>query len=389
MFITIRRTARPLVVCFLIAAFLNLVPAPPAGAVELGTKFPTVKVRPGDTQKFELNVSSGVRERVAIRVVSVPDKWAATLRGGGLEIGEVTLTDTERPFVVELEVKIPADATPGENRLQFEALAPSGRSNLEMVLNVSDNAVKPYEHTADFTKLVAASDQTFRFNVQIVNNTTRETSFALAAQGPDGWQTSAKPAAEEKASTVKVPANGQKMAVTVEADPPDDVSEGEYDVKLTALSDDNRPIEVPLKATVIGKATLAFATANERLNASGNAGNTSSVNLKVTNQGNAPLTAVKLNSTPPNKWTVTFEPSTIAQIGPNETVDVVAKVRPQGNAVAGDYALTLTATAAGQTKNLDVRYAVKTSSVWGFVGIGIIVAAIGGLLYVFRRYGRR
>jgi uncharacterized membrane protein len=37
----------------------------------------------------------------------------------------------------------------------------------------------------------------------------------------------------------------------------------------------------------------------------------------------------------------------------------------------------------------EFRIAVKTPIIWGWLGILIIIAACGGVYYLFRKYGRR
>jgi uncharacterized membrane protein len=39
--------------------------------------------------------------------------------------------------------------------------------------------------------------------------------------------------------------------------------------------------------------------------------------------------------------------------------------------------------------SVDLRATVKGSRTWGFIGLGLIVAAVIGVGYVFRRFGRR
>ncbi|MER3452570.1 MAG: hypothetical protein C4344_02495 [Acidimicrobiia bacterium] len=140
---------------------------------------------------------------------------------------------------------------------------------------------------------------------------------------------------------------------------------------------------------IVGRLALEFQTANQRLNARGGAGRTTSVTLVVRNTGSAPLQNVTFSSTPPSGWEVEFRPSSLPVVPPGESRTVVARIRPASSAVAGDYAVTLTASGGGKTQSVDLRFAVKTSGLWGFVGIAVIAAAIAVLLWVFRRFGHR
>ena len=62
---------------------------------------------------------------------------------------------------------------------------------------------------------------------------------------------------------------------------------------------------------------------------------------------------------------------------------MTARIRPDGDAVAGDYAVTLRASGSGQDKSLDLRFAVETSGWWGFLGLLIIAVAVAmGALFL-------
>lgn len=84
-----------------------------------------------------------------------------------------------------------------------------------------------------------------------------------------------------------------------------------------------------------------------------------------------------------------FEPEQIASVGAGESVPVTVRIQPAGNAVAGDYAVGITASAGGETSDLAIRYTVETSRWWGALGIAVIVVAFVILFFVFRRFGRR
>ena len=67
-----------------------------------------------------------------------------------------------------------------------------------------------------------------------------------------------------------------------------------------------------------------------------------------------------------------------------------AQIKPSGDAIAGDYNLTISATGdPSATDSMQIRYTVETSILWGVVGVALIVAVVGGVWWVFQRYGRR
>jgi uncharacterized membrane protein len=98
---------------------------------------------------------------------------------------------------------------------------------------------------------------------------------------------------------------------------------------------------------------------------------------------------VTLSATPPTDWEVTFTPELIDQVPPGEVARVNATITPSGDSVAGDYIVTITANVPEANSEIELRTTVKTSGLWGIIGLLLIVAALGGLGYVFRTYGRR
>ena len=55
----------------------------------------------------------------------------------------------------------------------------------------------------------------------------------------------------------------------------------------------------------------------------------------------------------------------------------------------GDYVATMEARTPEVNATAQFRIAVKTPMLWGWVGILVIVVAVGGVYYLFRKYGRR
>ena len=357
-----------------------------AGAFELSTDYPGVAVGPGEATSFALEVTSDRRERVDLSVVEAPQGWGTTLRGGGFEVSSV-FTDPESPPAIELEVRVPADATPGGYRVVVQGAGSGQTRTLDVNLNVAENVAGAFELTSEFASLRGKASDTYSYTLTLRNSSARAATFGLAATGPEGWIVDARPSGSTQATTVTVDA-GSTATLTVTADPPESVTADSYPLVVEATGA-GRTLTAELTAEVVGTFTMTFATADERLNARGSAGGTTSMALVVTNDGSAPLDAVTFSATPPSGWEVSFEPETIERIPPGEQATVTARIKPSGDAVAGDYDVSLTASSAGTTESIAIRYAVETSGLFGFLGITVIVLAIAGLLWVFRRYGRR
>lgn len=376
-----------------LAAGLLLAPPPATqaqrGGLQIRTNYPSVEVGAGKSVTLNLKVVAPSPRPVAIDVIETPPGWQATLRGGGFVIHGVFAQPEEEgstPPDIQLEVKVPPDTPPGDYRVVVRASG-GGTDTLPLGFRVSEKAQGAVTLTADFPTFRGASDATFTFKLTLSNNTPEKTSFNLSAQGPRGWKVTARPTAETRAATVTVEGGGTQQ-VEVEADPPDDTEAGSYEVKVLAEGG-GQSAEAPLTVEITGNISLELSTTTDRLNTDAVAGRTKDLQFEVRNNGTAPLRGVTLTATPPTGWEVTFSPDTVAEVEPGSRRRVTAKITPSGDAVAGDYNVTMTASAEGTTDTAELRVAVKTSRFWGFVGLLLILGTAYALVRVFRKYGRR
>jgi uncharacterized membrane protein len=381
------RAIRLFAAAALTGALALMTPVPSMAAPpQVTTAYPGVEVGPGQTTSFPLTVTATGRQRVGLSVTTAPDGWTTLLRGGGFVIDAV-YTDPTTPPDVQLDVQVPADAAEGTYQVAVRGSSAEGTSTLDLTITVSSSTAGSVELTTDFPVLNGASDATFPFDLTLTNNTPQAITFNLEAQGPDGWQVDARPSGQQQASTAKVDA-GSSTTITVTADPPDDVTAGQYPVAVRATGS-GQTAETSLEVDITGSFAMTLTTPDQRLNAEVSAGSSTPVTLVVSNDGTAPLSGVTFSSSPPTGWTVTFKPEGVQQIAPGQQARVQATIAPSGDAVAGDYMVTITARVQETSASADFRTTVKTSSLLGLVGIVLIVAAVGVLIYVFYRYGRR
>jgi uncharacterized membrane protein len=383
------RAVRVLIVAAVVTALGGLLPGASLAqaALSLTTPYPSVAVQPGQSVTFDLLVTAAGRQRVDLAVASQPDGWEVKLRGGGFEIDGV-FTDPDTPPDANAEVQVPAEAAEGTYQVSIRGTAQGATATLDLQIRVAASVENAITLTTDFPSQQGDSSTTFTFNLELSNNTPEEATFSFDASGPEGWQVSARPSGQTTAATVSV-AGGSSSTITVDADPPDDVPAGQYEVTVAVNGTGGRSAQIPLQVEITGSFSMSLTTPDQRLNAEAVAGRASTITLLVVNDGTAPLTDVSLSSSPPTDWEITFEPENVAQVAPGANARVQATITPAGDAVAGDYVLTITANSADVSESVDIRTTVKTSSFWGLIGILLILAAFGGLVYVFRRYGRR
>jgi uncharacterized membrane protein len=372
-------------------ALVLVVPQAPVSADDsllVTTPYPSVETQPGSTIKLTLAVASAVPEPVDLAVTGLEADWSATLRGGGFVIHEIT-SKPDNGASADLEIKVPVTATAGDHDLKVVATdATGGRSALDVVIAVEEQVDSGISLTADFPSLSGEPGGNFSYKLTVDNQTPIEQTFTFDPTAPQGWSVSASPAAEAKAQTLSIDA-GATATITVEATSPESADQGQYPIDVTVTGANGATGKITLEADVVGTPKLALGTADERLDVSGSADTEKRVPMIIANNGTAALEAVKLAGTAPKDWNVSFDPQQVDAIQPGETAQVTAIVTPSADAVAGDYSLTVRASAGSLSSNVDLRYSLAGSRTLGFVAIGVIAAAFAALAGVFVKFGRR
>jgi uncharacterized membrane protein len=357
-----------------------------AAGLTLTTSYPSVVVSPGTTVSFDLKVSTNDPNRVDLTLAGVPSGWTAELHGGGFVVGAVQ-TDGSTPTAVRLDVDVPTGAT-GTTRMTVTATSTGTTVQLPLDIKVEENAGGAVTVEPDYEALRGSADQSFTFNLNVANQKDEDLTYTSTAQGPVGWDVKVQLTGQSQAVSGTVKANGTSGA-TVSVTPADNAEAGTYPIQVTTtVGGEQFPLELSVEIT--GSYSMSLSTPNANLAAHGPAGSVTEQQFTITNTGTTALTAVKLAGTLPTGWKVEFSPAQVDSIAPDASETITAKITPSGDAIAGDYSLTFRASAAeSATDNADLRFTIETSILGAIVGAGLIVAAIGGLYWVFRRYGRR
>jgi uncharacterized repeat protein (TIGR01451 family) len=166
------------------------------------------------------------------------------------------------------------------------------------------------------------------------------------------------------------------------------VAAGRYDAGFE-VSGEGLSGTTQLSLDVTGEPQIAIVGPQERLSGEAVAGRESSFTFTLVNTGTAPATDLELSATPPSGWTVAFEPQDVAQIAPNSTGEVNVKITPSEQAIAGDYMVSVRASNDAVSESVQFRVTVRTSTMWGAAGLGVIAVAALVLGGAVMRYGRR
>jgi uncharacterized repeat protein (TIGR01451 family) len=356
-----------------------------ANVLTLTTPYPGITVSPGTQVTFDLSVKTTDPTRVNLSVSGVPASWKANLHGGGYVVGAVQ-TDGSAATTVRLDVDVPADAS-GTTTITVTANGGGQTVSLPLDIRVAADAGGEVTVKPDYTALRGSSNQSFTFNLTISNETPEDTSYTATGEGPVGWTVDVTLTGQTQAVSGTVKAGGSATAA-VKVTPAENADAGSYKIAVVAtVGGKQYPQELSVEIT--GSYSMTLSTPTQVLSANGSAGSVTEQTFTITNTGTAPISNVVLSGSLPTNWKVEFSPATIDSVAPGQPVNVTAKITPASDAIAGDYSLNFTAKGDEATDQAEIRFTVEASLVGALIGAALIVIFIGGLLWVFRRYGRR
>ncbi len=356
--------------------------------VYLSTPVPGVVVDRGKQVTFSIDVNNkgNVGRTVDLALTKAPDGWSPILKDRGFVVRSVWV-DGGKSESVDLQVTAPAEAK-GDNEFVLRASGGGVDSTLRLVVGVKDQVTKATNLVVQYPTLQGKSGSQFGFKADLRNDSEGDRTYGLSFKAPDGWDVSFKPSYEDKQiSSVQVK-SGSSQSLDISVAPPARVQAGEYPITVTAASAQDKA-SADLKVTITGIFQMAMTTRGDLFNTQATAGQESPFYVTVTNTGSAPLQNVSLSSSKPDGWTVTFKPDKIDQLDPGAQREVSMLIKPSAKAIAGDYMLSVTASHPQVNIDKDVRVTVETPTLWGFVGIAILVVVIGGLMGLFMKLGRR
>lgn len=357
--------------------------------LSLSTPYPSQTVRAGESVTLTLAVKNhGLPPQVvALRVSQTAPGWKVTLLGGGRPVSAVYV-GPDQEASISLRLDPPASARAGTYEFRFTAEGQTARAELPITLTLGKILPPHLNLTAELPILRGPATSSFRYRLTLKNDSDRDLLANLEARMPRGFQISFTPAFGSQQVTSLPMKAGESRDLDAEVTLPRQVSAGQYEVVVRGVGG-GAVAEIRLGLEVTGRADLSITTPDGRLSGRATAGRATPVKLVVKNSGSAPAQNVEISSDEPTGWEVRFEPRRIEQIPPNDQRDVTAEIQPSPKAIAGDYMLTVRANTGDVSGSADFRITVTTATVWGLVGIALVVVALGVVSMAVSRYGRR
>jgi len=373
-------------------------------------KYPSVTV--SFKEKIELDlmvVNTGEKEEQVLLSI-IPDKkakdWDVGIetRWDKMQIHSVGLLteDPDNSVNLKFYIRPPESAKEGEYSFVVKGVTRDGKLRRSTTLNLhlvrkkvaEEEVSEKIELTTDYPSMENPAGKEFKFAIRVKNNMDEDVVLDLGANYPYGWRAYCSPRWEEdkKISSIKVDANGSENLMLTLV-PPIGISKGEYPIKF-AVKYGETVNTIDLKAIVTGTYKLKMSTETGRLNLDAVAGEKENLLVYLWNEGSASIEDISFFSVDtPKDWEISFDPEKISSLPPYQEVKKPEKVKltitSPPRTIPGDYMFTVKAVGKQDQNEMNLRVTVKRSTLWGWVGIGIVLVIIASLVGIFVKLGRR
>lgn len=361
----------------------------PAG-LWLTTPYPEFSVQAGKEVSVPLSLRNrGLPpQRVELGVAGLPEGWTWEMDGDGKPV-RAAIAAADGTVDLTLKLTPPAGAAGGQP-VGFTVSAKGDGQALQLPMQVTPSKTEPARLTLEpkLPALRGTAKSTFDFQVDIDNEGQQDTTVNLLSKAPDGFQVTFKEGYGSQELTSLPLKAGEKKTLSVNVQPPNSAQAGQYPVAVAAAAGDISA-DTKLVLDITGRPSVSLSGPEGRLSGDATAGQERTFTFTLDNTGSAPARDVTMSASPPSGWKVTFNPEKVAEIAPGASANVGVSMTPSQQAIAGDYMVSVSANGSGAADNANFRVTVRTSTLWGVTGLGVIGASALILAFAVTRYGRR
>jgi uncharacterized membrane protein len=363
-------------------------PSAAATATPTGTKIycdtPGQLALAGDTVTFPIVIQNYDGDRTYTLSATNDAGWTTGYQYSGRDIYQIFVPQGQSK-TVNLVIKTSYSTPVGEKHIT--ALADGNSIGLAVSITSANSSA---EVSTKVNSVIAALGDKIYYDVSINNKQSVDNNYKLSLTGlPEGWYyryVETRGSTSEMAEAI-IPASSTKNIV-LEIVPPLSAQEGDYNYTAVITTPDG--IDVNKDLTLKLKGSSSMAVTSEKQSYDAKPGQAFSIKVYVTNDGNgAALTNVYPDVSAPSGWTVSSSPSQVNSLKSGETQMFTISVQPPANIVASDYDVSVTVKSDQDEGSSSFRIKVTTDSIVPYIGGGIVLVVIAGLVLMYRKYGRR
>jgi uncharacterized membrane protein len=338
----------------------------------------------GDTVTFPVVIQNYDGDHTYALSASNYAGWTTHFEYNGKTINQIYVAENDRKtvdLVVETSYSSPI------NTYAITANADSYSLGLSVTITSVNSSVSV---SAQVSTVIGSIGGSADYTLSLKNVESQDNDYKLSIVGlPDGWYYKFKESAQSTSelAEVIVPGSATKSLI-LEITPLITATEGDYPFTAVVTTPDGNNITTALVLRL--KGSVSMAAASDTYSYDAKPGVSFTIPVYVTNNGKGQaLTDAHLSVSAPSGWTVTASPDQYNSIKAGETQAFTITVVPPANIVAGDYEVDVNVVSDQQSTTKTYRITVATSSIIPYIGGAIVLVIIGGLVLMYRKYGRR
>ncbi len=356
--------------------------------VQLASTYLSVSEELGKSIELPLTISNtGEVDKTVSLSAEAPSGWTVTFKTStGMAVRSLYMKPGD-------SVSLTIVMEPGDNTQVGDYTVIVGAADQEGALDSLELGVSLTEATSElevistFTDVTVEAGSSITFPIAVWNTGEKDALCLLTVPvAPENWKT-VFISDDIEVSSLLIAA-GESTTVKLKVTPPNSVETGAYVLVASVASDDGAETSLPFNINVAGSYELGLELST--LYKTVTIGQTLSFTAKVTNEGQSPVTTMYLEVDTPDDWEAAITPTQVSSLAARGSTTFTVEVTTPADTVAGDYLLTVKAYSDQlDSEEIDLRVTTQASNTWGYVGFGLVVVAIVGVYFGFKRFKRR
>jgi|GEM_PF-4696462 len=339
----------------------------------------------GDVVTFPVSIQNNLGVDTTYTLGASSDTgWGLSFEYGGKNVYQLFVPSGQSKQV-DLVVQTAYDSSIGQKSVQMTVQGAS------MILNVDITSINQSANVGvQVGSMIANIGDKIYYQMSIQNLQSQQNNYMLSITGlPANWyyQYAESTTSSDQLAELAVPAQSTKNFV-LQILPPNSVNEGEYNFTAVITTPDNVTISEPLSLRLNGGVSMTY-NYNQLAYTSG-PGQQFTIPIYISNSGNGgALTNVYPDITAPSGWIVSSSPNSTNTIKAGQMQEFTISVQSPGNIAPSDYDVNVVVKSDQAQSSEDFRITIASSSIIPYIGGGIILVIVVGLVLMYRKYGRR
>jgi len=365
----------------------NIIVKPLEGSF-LSCDLPGKPVSPGNSVNFKLSLKNimDIPQRFTFSF-TLPNGWRLSLKtSSGEEVSEVLL-DGGKSVDLTVSITTSPETLAGAYNITVKAYSLSVSDSITLSVYVQNPLTDiRFEASPPYVDVYAGSNARFKLKVTNFGSSKELLNLSLEglAQNLRGWF---EDSSKQEITKVYVGAGEAKEFYAI-VSVPKGVKVGPQNFSVQISSPD---VSKSLSLTLNVLGLYDVTVANQNFYTSLNVGGKGAYSLTIQNTGSQDITNLKvLTGNVPDGFTVTVDPLLVYSLPVNGESTFTISIQTQSDVNAGNYYIDFTVVSdQTQAKQFTLRVEVLQEMSWLIYASVLLLLAVVGLFFIYRKFGRR